>query len=66
MREQIVKLQMEICSKIMRSGYYPILDPPLDIRLDVEDLYEDILRLRQLQDLEMDQFTFGKIKIVDD
>lgn len=66
MREKIVKLQMEICSKVMRSGYYAILDPPLDLRLDVEDLYEDLQCLRQLQDLEMDSLTYGEIKLEDE
>lgn len=60
-QDKIVKLKAEICSKIMRSGYWNDLDPPLDIRIDEEDVIEDILRLRQLQDLYMDEQEFGPI-----
>jgi hypothetical protein len=61
-RDNIVRLQAEICSKVMRSGYYEVLDPPLDMRIDVEDVTEDLLKLRQLQDLETDMIIYGTFK----
>lgn len=50
----------------MRSEYYDYTDPHLDLRIDVEDLTDDILRLRQLQDLELDMREYGEFKSDDD
>jgi hypothetical protein len=61
MKEKIIKLKLDICSKVMRSGYWADLE--LDLRLDEDDLKEDIDRLRQMQDLEYDQLLYGKIEV---
>lgn len=65
-KQQIVKTKIEICSKIMRSEYYDYMDPPLDLRIDTEDVMEDVLKLRQLQDLEYDMRLYGEFKADDD
>jgi hypothetical protein len=65
LQEKIIRTQMEICSKVLRSGYYDKLETPLDLRINVEDVYEDILRLRQLQDLEFDIKRYGSFEVQD-
>jgi hypothetical protein len=65
LQEKIIRTQMEICSKVLRSGYYDKLETPLDLRINIEDVHEDVLRLRQLQDLEFDIKRYGSFEVQD-